>query len=68
MSGHGPDADTFAAASSVKLEPQRYRDTLAFMFETRFVLQPTRFAAETKHLQPEYHRCWDGLGRNFRPR
>ncbi|MCM2315548.1 MAG: homogentisate 1,2-dioxygenase [Thermoanaerobaculia bacterium] len=65
MSGHGPDADTFAAASSAKLEPQRYHDTLAFMFETRFVLRPTRFAAETEHLQPEYSRCWDGLRKNF---
>lgn len=67
MSGHGPDADTFAAASSAELEPQRYRDTLAFMFETRFVLRPTKFAMETVHRQPDYFRCWEGLGKNFSP-
>ena len=68
MSGHGPDADTFEAASAAILEPQRYRDTLAFMFETRFVLKPTRFAAETSHLQSEYFRCWEGLTKHFEPR
>ncbi len=68
MSGHGPDAETFAAASSATLAPQRYRDTLAFMFETRFVLRPTRFATETEHLQRQYSDCWQGLARNFDPR
>jgi homogentisate 1,2-dioxygenase len=68
MSGHGPDADTFTQASAATLEPQRYRDTLAFMFETRFVLKPTKFAAETEHLQRRYFECWQGLGKNFDPR
>ncbi|MBI2214495.1 MAG: homogentisate 1,2-dioxygenase [Acidobacteria bacterium] len=68
MSGHGPDAETFAQASTATLEPQRYRDTLAFMFETRFALKPTKFAMETEHRQREYFRCWDGLKKNFDPR
>jgi homogentisate 1,2-dioxygenase len=68
MSGHGPDADTFAQASAATLEPQRYRDTLAFMFETRFVLKPTKFAMESEHLQQQYYRCWETLRRNFDPR
>jgi len=68
MSGHGPDADTFAQASAAALEPQRYRDTLAFMFETRFVLKPTKFAMESEHLQRNYFECWQGLRKNFDPR
>ena len=67
MSGHGPDAQTFDAASSVRLEPKYLGDTLAFMFETRHIIRPTRFALETPALQRDYQRCWDGLKRNFQP-
>ena len=67
MSGHGPDAQTFDAASSVRLEPKYLGDTLAFMFETRHIIRPTRFALETPALQRDYQRCWEGLKRNFQP-
>jgi homogentisate 1,2-dioxygenase len=67
MSGHGPDAQTFDAASSARLEPKYLGDTLAFMFETRHVIRPTRFALETPALQRDYQHCWQGLKRNFRP-
>jgi homogentisate 1,2-dioxygenase len=66
MSGHGPDAATFEAASNAKLEPRYLGDTLAFMFETRFVLRPTKFAMETPLLQRDYWRCWQGLEKHFR--
>ena len=65
MSGHGPDAATFDAASSAKLEPRYIADALAFMFETRFVIRPTRFAMETPALQRDYWRCWNGLRKQF---
>ncbi|HEX7705734.1 MAG TPA: homogentisate 1,2-dioxygenase [Thermoanaerobaculia bacterium] len=65
MSGHGPDAATFDAASSVKLEPRYTGDTLAFMFESRYVIRPTRFAMETPALQRDYWRCWQGLKKQF---
>ncbi|HEV7768820.1 MAG TPA: homogentisate 1,2-dioxygenase [Thermoanaerobaculia bacterium] len=67
MSGHGPDAATFDAASSAELEPRFVSDTLAFMFETRFVIRPTKFALETPLLQRDYWQCWKGLRRNFKP-
>jgi homogentisate 1,2-dioxygenase len=67
MSGHGPDAATFDAASAAALEPRFLDDTLAFMFETRFVIRPTRFALETPLLQRDYWQCWKGLRRNFEP-
>lgn len=66
MSGHGPDAQTFDAASTAKLEPRFLGDTLAFMFETRFVIRPTRFALETPLLQRDYWKCWQGLKKNFK--
>ena len=46
MSGHGPDAASYERSSSGELKPQYLADTLAFMFETRFVCRPTRFALE----------------------
>ena len=67
MSGHGPDAQTFDAASTAKLEPKFLGDTLAFMFETRLVIRPTRFALESSLLQRDYWRCWQGLRKNFEP-
>jgi len=68
MSGHGPDADTFERASNAELKPQFLGDTLAFMFETRFVCRPTRYALETSTLQNEYFECWQGLKNEFRAR
>lgn len=68
MAGHGPDAATFAAASNAELQPQYLANTLAFMFETRFVMQPTKFALETDTLQKDYWRCWQDLPKQFADR
>jgi homogentisate 1,2-dioxygenase len=69
MTGHGPDADTFAKASSADLAPPtRIRDTMAFMFETRAVIRPTRWALESAQLQAEYFQCWQDLPKQFDPR
>jgi homogentisate 1,2-dioxygenase len=65
MSGHGPDAETFERASVADLKPQFVKDTLAFMFETRLVVRPTRFALESKIVQHEYYECWQGLQRLY---
>jgi len=66
MTGHGPDAGTFEAASTADLSRPHYiRDTMAFMFETRHVIRPTRAALESGQLQAEYFRCWQGLGKRF---
>lgn len=66
MSGHGPDAETFERATHAELKPQYLDQTLAFMFETQWVVRPTRFALETKILQHEYFECWQGLKNHFR--
>ncbi len=65
MSGHGPDASSYERASRVELHPQYLADTLAFMFETRFVCRPTRFALDSAELQHDYYTCWQNLKRNF---
>ena len=67
MSGHGPDAATFETATTAKLEPRYLDDTLAFMFETRHIIRPTRFALETPALQRDYWKCWHGLKKHFKP-
>ena len=68
MSGHGPDAQTFEKASHADLsKPDVIKDTMAFMFETRLVWRPTAHALESAQLQPEYHRCWQGLVKHFDP-
>ena len=67
MSGHGPDAETFEKASAADLsQPTRIEDTMAFMFESRYVIRPARFALELGQLQSEYYRCWQGLQKHFR--
>ncbi|MBW4037343.1 MAG: homogentisate 1,2-dioxygenase [Acidobacteria bacterium] len=65
MSGHGPDAETFERATAAELQPRKVSDTLAFMFETRMVVRPTRYAMESKILQHEYYECWQGLKRKY---
>ena len=66
MTPHGPDADIFARASSSNQEPERYQDTLAFMFESRYVIEPTRQALEEwANLQEGYRDCWQGLKRQY---
>lgn len=69
MSGHGPDAATFDKASHADLaKPDVIGDTMAFMFETRAVIAPTRQALDAAHRQRDYQQCWAGLRRNFSPR
>ena len=66
MAGHGPDAATFEKASTMDTtKPQKVADTLAFMFETRTLLRPTRFALESAQLQARYFECWQGLRKRF---
>jgi homogentisate 1,2-dioxygenase len=66
MTGHGPDAATFdKAVSADTSQPVRLTDTMAFMFETRMVIRPTRFAVESPQLQRDYAQCWQGLRSHF---
>lgn len=65
MSGHGPDATTFEAASKMALAPHKQDQTLAFMFESRWLIRPTQSAMMAPQLQPDYWQCWQGLQKHF---
>jgi homogentisate 1,2-dioxygenase len=61
MSAHGPDLATFEKASAAELKPHKIENTLAFMWESRYVFRPTRFAMAARELQKDYDRVWDGF-------
>lgn len=67
MSPHGPDAETFEKATQAELKPQHIGDTLAFMFESRYVFQPTPAALEADFRQRDYVDVWAGLRSHFDP-
>ncbi len=59
MSGHGPDLDSWKAASKAELKPVKIEGTLAFMVETCWPYRPTPFALE--RAQPDYDQAWAGF-------
>jgi homogentisate 1,2-dioxygenase len=61
MNGHGPDVDTHRRASAAELKPVKLDDTLAFMFESRWVIRPTLAAMKLPGLQADYDDCWHGF-------
>jgi len=63
MTAHGPDAATFERASDTPLVPEFQSDTLAFMFETRYVFQVSAHALASPALQADYDACWQGFRR-----
>ena len=68
MTGHGPDAATFEKASHSDTSlPQKVGETMAFMFETKTVIRPSRAALESPSLQTDYSECWQGLQKHFDP-
>ncbi len=66
MSGHGPDAATFAKASAAELKPHKFENTLAFMLESSLIYRTTQAAMNAHTLQPDYPACWQGLQKHFR--
>lgn len=65
MSAHGPDTEAFEKASVADLKPQHLADTMAFMFETRYPVRLTDWAADSPQLQQGYSDCWQGLEKKF---
>ncbi|MBX3293149.1 MAG: homogentisate 1,2-dioxygenase [Acidobacteria bacterium] len=65
MSAHGPDLDAFEKATNMDLVPQKLSGTMAFMFESRYIIRPTKFAMETASLQHNYSDVWQGLRKNY---
>jgi homogentisate 1,2-dioxygenase len=65
MLPHGPDDVAFEAATTNSWAPMKLRNTMSFMFETRFPQQLTQFAATDAALQDDYVECWQGLDKKF---
>ena len=66
MQPHGPDVATFDKASAVELKPHKIENTLAFMWESRYVFRPTRFALGAPQLQKDYDTVWGGFKKHFK--
>ncbi|MDB4942200.1 MAG: homogentisate 1,2-dioxygenase [Labilithrix sp.] len=63
MSGHGPDRVTYDNAVNANLVPHKIDGTMAFMFESRAVIRPTRWATETPLAQASYDAVWDDFAK-----
>jgi homogentisate 1,2-dioxygenase len=63
MSDHGPDVASHKGATEADLKPHKIDGTLAFMFESRWVIHPTKYALETSELQADYDACWTGFAK-----
>jgi homogentisate 1,2-dioxygenase len=63
MSGHGPDRESYEKAVASNLAPHKIENTMAFMFESRWVIRPTKFAVETPLHQLDYDDCWTGFAK-----
>ncbi len=61
MSDHGPDVASHKGATEADLKPHKIDGTMAFMFESRWVIRPTKYALETSELQADYDACWTGF-------
>ena len=63
---HGPDVPTFDKGSTAELKPHRIESSLAFMWESRYVFRPTKFALGAPQLQKNYDTVWDGFKKHFK--
>jgi homogentisate 1,2-dioxygenase len=61
MSAHGPDRASYERALAAALRPEKMENSLAFMFESRWVIRPTHQALDSAALQGDYDSCWDGF-------
>ena len=61
MSGHGPDQAAYDKAIKADLKPHKIENTLAFMFESRWIFRPTAWAVETPAMQLDYDDVWTGF-------
>ena len=66
LQGHGPDVATFDRASTVELKPHKIENTLAFMWESKYVFRPTKFALNAPQRQKNYEAVWDGFRKHFK--
>ena len=61
MSAHGPDRASYEKALADDSKPRYLADSLAFMFESRYVFEPTAFALVSPALDSSYDSVWQGF-------
>jgi len=59
MTPHGPDKKSYESARNTALKPEKYKNTLAFMFESRLPWLLTSQALTHPAFQKKYAQCWD---------
>ncbi len=62
---HGPNEEAYDKGTNTKLEPVKLSGTMAFMFETRYVQNPTAYASNLDMIDANYPDDWNDLKRNF---
>ncbi len=67
MCGHGPDKASYEKAQGAELKPHKIEGTMAFMFESRWVIRPTRWATETPLGQLDYDDVWKDFAKGRPP-
>lgn len=59
MSGHGPETEVFEKASNADLKPSKVGEgSMAFMFETAYMLKLTDFSLDKNFIDQDYYKCW----------
>jgi len=61
MNGHGPDKASYEKAVAADLQPVKIEQTMAFMFESRYVIRPSDAAMDSPLCQPDYDDAWGGF-------
>jgi homogentisate 1,2-dioxygenase len=65
MTPHGPDTEAFEKATKAELKPTRVAEgTMAFMFESTYMLNITSHAQKT-NVDTGYNDCWKDLKSHF---
>lgn len=62
---HGPDGTAVSHGTNLDSStPEKYSNTMAFMWETRLPWHPTEYALQEMH-DAEYPRCWNSVQKRF---
>jgi homogentisate 1,2-dioxygenase len=59
MTPHGPDTTAFEKATNASLAPFKLPDTMAFMFESNYLVKVSDYAEQ--HFEKGYSKCWQDL-------
>ncbi len=60
---HGPDRASYEEAVAAPLAPRKLEATLAFMFEGRFLFEPTAHALASPARDADYDAAWSGFAK-----